>query len=101
MILLAFLVDASFVVGGSCPTKMFLVPDPVGRTSRLAWNPGGMQSVFNEAKRSVMVARCASPVAYLVLRMLLAYKSTVPLLAPLIMIFWFTSLRVSGVGRPM
>ena len=33
---------------------------PVGITSRLAWNPGGMEGVFNEAKLSVMVARCAS-----------------------------------------
>jgi len=33
---------------------------PVGRTSRLVWNIGGMHGVFNEAKRSAMVARRAS-----------------------------------------
>ena len=47
--------------------------------------------VFNEAKRSVILARCASSGGVL----------GVENLAPLIMIFWFTNMRVSGVGRPM
>jgi len=29
MILLAYSVDVSFMVGGSCPLKAFLVPDPL------------------------------------------------------------------------
>jgi len=32
----------------------------IGGTGRLARNTGGMQGVFNEAERNVMVARCAS-----------------------------------------
>ena len=39
MILLAFLVDASFIVEGSCFTKVFLVPDPFVEPADLHGTP--------------------------------------------------------------
>jgi len=59
MFLLEFSVDASFMAGGSCFSKVFLVPDPLIEPVDLHGTPA-VCSVFNEAKRSVMVARCAS-----------------------------------------
>ena len=41
------------MVGVSCPSKVFLVSDPLVE-------PVDLYGVFNDAKRSVMVARCAS-----------------------------------------
>ena len=55
----------------------------VDRHGRLARNTGGMQGVFNEAEGMLWLLPDVPPaVAYLVLKGLLAYKSTVPLLAP-------------------
>ena len=78
MILLAFLVDASFMVGGSCLTKVFLVPDPLVEPVDLHGTPALFKASSTRPREVLWLRDVPPPVAYLVLTLVITFSAQAP-----------------------